>query len=67
VARHARRRSVNGHAKKAERKYAADLADGQVPSLRSIMSDLHLGQPKAREVRAHLAAVATANGAVNHG
>ena len=63
----ARRRPVNAHARKAERKYAADLADGQVPSLRAIMSDLHLGQPRAREVRQHLASLATANGTVSHG
>ena len=31
------------------------------------MTDLHLGQPKAREVRAHLATLATANGQVSHG
>ena len=61
VARRARRRPVD-HAGKAERKYAADLADGQVPSLRSVMRDLSLGQNKAREVRAHLASLATADG-----
>jgi hypothetical protein len=57
----ARRRPVNAHAR-AERRYAADLADGQVPSLRALMRDLGLGQPKAREVRAHLASLATADG-----
>ena len=54
----ARRRPVS-HAKRAERKYAADLADGRVPSLRSVMADLHIGQDKAREVRAHLASLIT--------
>lgn len=67
VARHARRRPVNGHARKAERKYAADLADGQVPSLRAVMRDIKVGQDRAREVRAHLATVAASNGQVNHG
>ena len=60
VARRARRRPVD-HARKAERRYAADLADGQVPSLRAVMRDLGLGQPKA-EVRDHLASLATADG-----
>jgi len=31
------------------------------------MRDLSLGQPKAREVRAHLASLAASNGQVNHG
>ncbi len=67
VARRARRRPVNGHARKAERKYAADLAEGRLPSLRAVMRDIGVGQDKAREVRAHLATVATANGTVSHG
>jgi len=67
VARRARRRPGNAHARKAERKYAADLADGRVPSLRAVMRDLSLGQPKAREVRAHLASLATASGEVPNG
>jgi hypothetical protein len=60
VARRARRRPVD-HAQKAERKYAADLADGQVPSLRAVMRDIGVGQDKAREVRAHLATLATSS------
>ena len=62
VARRARRRPVNGHARKAERKYAADLAEGRLPSLRAVMRDIGVGQDKAREVRAHLASLTTANG-----
>ena len=62
VARRARRRPGNAHARKAERKYAADLADGRVPSLRAVMRDIGVGQDKAREVRAHLASLATASG-----
>jgi hypothetical protein len=57
VARRARRRPGN-HTKRAERRYAADLAEGQVPSLRALMRDLSLGQDKAREIRAHLASLA---------
>ena len=56
VARRARRRAVNTHARKAERKYAADLAEGRLPSLRAVMRDLGIGQPTARSVLAHLTA-----------
>jgi hypothetical protein len=35
--------------------YAADLAAGQVPSLRRIRADLHVGQDKARTIQAGLA------------
>ena len=67
VARRARRRPGNAHARKAERKYAADLAEGRVPSLRAVMRDIGVGQDKAREVRAHLASLATASAEVSHG
>jgi hypothetical protein len=50
--------------RKAERRYARHLAEGTLPSLRSVMRDLGLGQVRAREVRAHLASMVTANGAV---
>ena len=63
----ARRRPVNGHARKAERKYAADLAEGRLPSLRAVMRDIGVGQDKAREVRAHLASLVAANETVSHG
>ena len=65
VARRARRRAGN-HTKRAERKYAADLADGQIPSLRAVMADLRIGQGRAREVRQHLATLAASNGQVSH-
>jgi hypothetical protein len=61
VARRAQRRPVD-HARKAERKYAADLAEGRLPSLRSVMRDIGIGQGKAREVQAHLASLTTASG-----
>jgi len=67
VARRARRRPGNAHARKAERKYAADLAEGRLPSLRAVMRDIGVGQDKARELRAHLASLATASGEVCHG
>ena len=66
VARRARRQPVNAQARKAERKYAGHLTEGRLPSLRAVMADLHLGQDRAREVRAHLATLATANGDMNH-
>jgi hypothetical protein len=66
VARRARRRAAD-HTREAERKYASDLADGSVPPLRTLMRELHLGQDRARQVRAHLATVAASNGQVDHG
>ena len=62
VTRRAPRQPVNGHTKKAERRYAGHLAEGRLPSLRSVMRDLAVGQDKAREVRQHLASLSTANG-----
>ena len=44
----------------AEVHFAADLADGQVPSVRRIKSELHVGQDRARQIHDHLTAVATA-------
>jgi Protein of unknown function (DUF2637) len=50
--------AVNGHGPEAERLFAADLAAGNVPGIRRIRSALHLGQDKAQQVQAYLAAVA---------
>ena len=44
----------------AEVHFAADLADGQVPSVRRIKAELHVGQDRARQIHDHLAAVMTA-------
>ena len=58
----ARRRAVDAHARKAERRYAGQLTQGGgMPSLRSVMADLHVGQDKARAILAHLASL-TASG-----
>ena len=38
--------------------FAADVAAGRVPSIRAIRSRLRVGQPRARQVRAYLAALA---------
>ena len=37
--------------------FAAELARGQVPSLRRIRAELHVGQPKAQEIQARLSAL----------
>ena len=46
--------ALNGHATKAERLFAADVTAGKVPGVRRIQAQLHVGQPKARLVQAHL-------------
>ena len=38
--------------------FAGELARGEVPSIRRIRSELHVGQPRAQEIRARLAALA---------
>lgn len=48
------RAQLNGHAAKSEKAFAADIAAGKVPGLRRIQAQLHVGQPKARLVQAHL-------------
>jgi len=45
---------LNGHGHEAERIFADDLAAGDVPSIRRIRAALHVGQPRARQVQAHL-------------
>jgi hypothetical protein len=40
--------------------FAAELARGEVPAIRRIRSELHVGQPKAQEIQARLAALARA-------
>ena len=42
--------------------FAADLAAGELPSVRRIKAELHLGQGRAQAIRAHLAGVAAAAG-----
>jgi hypothetical protein len=54
------RAALNGHAGQAERIFAADIAAGNVPGIRRIRSALHVGQPKAEQVRAYLASLAEA-------
>lgn len=45
---------LNGHGHEAERIFADEIAAGEVPSIRRIRAELHVGQPRAREVQAHL-------------
>jgi hypothetical protein len=37
--------------------FAVDVAAGRLPSIRAIRSRLHVGQPRAQQVRAYLAAL----------
>jgi Protein of unknown function (DUF2637) len=50
---------ANGHsapegAREAAGVFAADLSRGEVPSVRRVRREMHLGQPRAQEVRAYL-------------
>ena len=38
--------------------FAAELARGEVPAIRRIRSELHVGQPKAQQIRARLSVLA---------
>lgn len=46
--------AIDGHAAEAERLFAAELEEGKVPAVRRIRDGLHVGQPRATEVQAHL-------------
>jgi hypothetical protein len=49
-------------AEAAEVHFAADLAEGRVPSARRIKADLRVGQARAAQIRDHLAALAATPG-----
>ncbi len=49
-------------AEAAEVHFAADLAQGRVPSARRVKADLHVGQDRAAQIHDHLATVAAAPG-----
>jgi uncharacterized protein DUF2637 len=53
---------LNGHGHQAAELFAAELASGKVPGIRKIRKEMHLGQPRAQEVRAYLAGLAESNG-----
>lgn len=46
------------HLLQAQQVFAEDLAAGQTPTVRRIRAELRVGQDKARQARAHLAALA---------
>jgi hypothetical protein len=46
---------LNGHGHAAAKRYAAELARGEVPGVRRIRREMHVGQPRAQEVRDYLA------------
>jgi hypothetical protein len=46
--------------KEAAEKFSADLAKGEIPSVRRVRREMHLGQPRAQQVQAYLAALASA-------
>jgi hypothetical protein len=39
----------------AAREFAADIAAGELPSLREIQTRVHMGRPRAKQIEAHLA------------
>jgi hypothetical protein len=53
-----RARKTTSAPQRAERVFADVLAAGELPSIRSIKSTMHVGTPKAREIRQHLLSVA---------
>jgi hypothetical protein len=53
----AKRVPAPGQCEYAETHYAADLASGRVPGVLRIRTDLKVGQPRAQELRDHLASV----------
>ncbi|MGO9078135.1 MAG: DUF2637 domain-containing protein [Streptosporangiaceae bacterium] len=50
------------HLAEAQRRFAGDLAAGTLPAIRRIRAELGVGQAKATEVRAHLAALTATGG-----
>jgi hypothetical protein len=56
----ARARSTALNTDAAEVHFAADLAEGRVPSARRIKAELHVGQDRAAQIHDHLAMVAAA-------
>lgn len=53
---------LNGHAEHAVELYAAELADGKVPSVRRVRREMHLGQPRAQQVQSYLTALSAPSG-----
>jgi hypothetical protein len=53
---------LNGHADRAVEIFSEDLARGAVPGMRRIRREMHLGQPRAQELRTYLSGLAASNG-----
>lgn len=49
---------IEVHLTRAREVFADQLTDGQVPSVRRLKAGLHVGQPRAKQVHAHLTALA---------
>ena len=52
-----RRARVDAFEVQAAQEFAGEVAAGRVPSVRAIRVRLHVGQPRAQRLRAHLAAL----------
>lgn len=52
------RAALNGHAAAAVELFSSDLVSGALPSIRRIRREVHVGQPRAVQVRAYLAEIA---------
>jgi Protein of unknown function (DUF2637) len=46
--------ALNGHGHQALELYRAEVEDGQLPTIRRIRSEMHVGQPRAQEIRRYL-------------
>jgi hypothetical protein len=53
---------LNGHGHQAAELFADDLAAGKVPGVRRIRREMHVGQPRAQEVREYLTVLAGEGG-----
>jgi hypothetical protein len=54
---------LNGHGREAAELFASELVRGEVPGVRRIRREMHLGQPRAQQVREYLAGeLAASNG-----
>ncbi|HUY52679.1 MAG TPA: hypothetical protein VMV92_44425 [Streptosporangiaceae bacterium] len=49
---------LNGHGHAAAEMFAGELSRGEVPGIRRIRREMHLGQPRAQEVRGYLSSLA---------
>jgi hypothetical protein len=54
--------SLNGQGHQAAEIFSEDLARGEVPGIRRIRKQMHVGQPRAQAVREYLAGLANGHG-----